>query len=60
MSCCQDAEKPLVTVVAFVLPHVVSAAVTAPVVSAMEAAHPVAIPRAVKPLSPPPRLAHAL
>ena len=60
MSCCQYSEKPLVTAVAFVLPHPVSAAAPASVVSAVKAAHAVAIPRTAKPLSPPPRLAHAL
>ena len=60
MSCCQDSEKPLVTAVAFVLPHVAPAFAPASVIPAAETAHAVAIPRAVKPLSPPPRFAHAL
>jgi hypothetical protein len=60
MSCCQDSEKPLVTAVAFLLPHMASAFAPTAVVPAAEAAHAVAIPRAVKPLSPPPRFAHAL
>jgi len=60
MSCCQDAEKPLVTAVAFVLPHLMSAFAPASVVPAAEAANAVAIPRPVKPLSPPPRPAHTL
>ena len=60
MSCCRSSEKPLVTAVAFVLPHLASAFAPASVVPAAETAHTVAIPRAVKPLSPPPRLAHAL
>jgi hypothetical protein len=60
MSCCQDSEKPLVTAVAFVLPLVLSGFTPASVVPAAEIAHAVAVPRPVKPLSPPPRLAHAL
>jgi hypothetical protein len=60
MSCCQDSEKPLVTAVAFMLPHLVSAFAPASVVPAAEIAQAVAIPRPVKPLSPPPRFAQAL
>jgi len=60
MSCCQESEKPLVTAVAFVLPHRVPAFASASVVLAAETAHTVAIPLPVKPLSPPPRFAHAL
>jgi len=60
MSCCQSSEKPLVTAVAFVLPHLVSASAHASVVSTVETAQAVAIPRSVKPVSPPPRFAHAL
>ncbi len=55
MSCCQDSEKPLVTAVAFVLPHRESAFVPASVVPAAETSEAVAVPRPVKPLSPPPR-----
>jgi hypothetical protein len=60
MSCCQSSEKPLVTAVAFVLPHLASAFAPASVVPAAQAAHAVAIPRSVKPPSPPPRFAYAL
>jgi hypothetical protein len=60
MSCCQDSEKPLVTAVAFVLPHLLSGFTPASAVPAAEPADAVAIPRPVKPLSPPPRFAHAL
>ncbi|HXN52701.1 MAG TPA: hypothetical protein VN943_12265 [Candidatus Acidoferrum sp.] len=60
MSCCQNSEKPLVTAVAFVLPHLVSASAHASVVSTVEITQAVAIPRSVKPVSPPPRFAHAL
>jgi hypothetical protein len=56
MSCCQSSEKPLVTAVAFVLPHLVSANAPPSVVSATENAHAVAIPQPAEPLSPPPRL----
>ena len=60
MSCCQDSEKPLATAVTFVLPHLVSTFAPASVVPAVEAALAVAIPRPVKPLSPPPRFAPAV
>jgi hypothetical protein len=60
MSCCESSEKRLVTAVAFVLPHLVSATAPVSFVAASETAHVVALPRPVKPLSPPPRLAHAL
>jgi hypothetical protein len=59
MSCCQSSEKPLVTAVAFVVPHLAPAIAPASVVSATEYAHVVAIPQSIKPLSPPPRFAHA-
>jgi hypothetical protein len=60
MSCCQDSEKPLATAVAFVLPHLAPTFAPISAVSAVEAAGAVAIPRPVKPLSPPPRITHAL
>ena len=60
MSCCQDSEKPLATAVAFVLPQQMSALAPACVVPTAETARAVVIPRVVKPLSPPPRFAHAL
>jgi hypothetical protein len=60
MSCCPDSEKPLATAVAFVLPHLVSAFAHASVVPAAETSQAVALPRAIEPLSPPPRFAHAL
>ena len=60
MSCCQSSEKPLVTAVAFVLPHQMSAFAPACVVRAAETARAVAVPRVVKPLSPPPRIANSL
>jgi hypothetical protein len=58
MSCCQNSEKPLVTAVAFVMPHLTSAIAPASVVYVAENAHTAAVPRPVKPLSPPPRFAH--
>jgi hypothetical protein len=58
MACCQRSEKPLVTAVAFVLPHLASVIAPAPAVSTVENAHSVAIPQSVKPLSPPPRSPH--
>lgn len=60
MSCCQNSEMPLVTAVAFVLPYPTPAFAPAAVVPALESAHATAIPRFVKPLSPPPRFAEAL
>jgi hypothetical protein len=60
MSCRQSSEKPLVTAVAFVLPHLVFASAHASVVSTVETAQAVAIPRPIKPLSPPPRLVYSL
>lgn len=56
MACCQRSEQPLVTAVAFVLPHLVSANAPASVVSLAESARVVATPQPAKPLSPPPRL----
>jgi hypothetical protein len=58
MSCCENSEKPLVAAVAFVLPQMLPVVTPASVVSAAENAHAVAIPRAVKPPSRPPRLLH--
>jgi hypothetical protein len=60
MSCCQSSENPVVTAVAFVLPHLASSSAHASVVSTVATAQVVAIPRPVKPLSPPPRFALAL
>jgi hypothetical protein len=59
MSCCDSSEKPLVTAVAFLLPHSVNANAPVSVVSASETAHIVALPRPATPLAPPPRVAHA-
>jgi hypothetical protein len=60
MSCCESSEKPLVTAVTFVLPHLVSVVPPASVVSVAEDARAVAIPQSAKPLSPPPRSLHTL
>ena len=60
MSCCQNLEKPLVTAVAFVLPDAEFASASSLVVGVAEVVQSLEIPRSVKPLSPPPRLAHAL
>jgi uncharacterized protein involved in copper resistance len=60
MSCCESSEKPLVTAVTFVLPHLVSVVPPASVVSVAEDARAVAITQSAKPLSPPPRSLHTL
>ena len=60
MSCCQGSENPLVTAVAFVLPHVTSASASIAVVGAADTLRAFQIPRSLKPLSPPPRFAHTL
>jgi hypothetical protein len=57
MSCCQGDEKPLVTAVAFVLPDAAFVSTHAAVTGPAEALHTLPIPRALKPLSPPPRSA---
>jgi hypothetical protein len=59
MSCCQDPDKPVVTAVAFVLPHAVFASTSILVARADDAPRFVEIPRSVDPLSPPPRVAAA-
>ena len=60
MSCCQGSENPLVTAVAFVLPHVTSASSNIAVTGATGSLQALEIPRSLKPLSPPPRFAHTL
>ena len=60
MSCCQGSEKPLVTAVAFVLPDLAFASAPIMVASAAETLQPLEILQSLRPLSPPPRFAHAL
>ena len=60
MSCCQMSENPLVTAVAFVLPDVTFASASIAVTGAADTLQALEIPRSLKPLSPPPRFAHAL
>lgn len=60
MSCCQNSERPLVTAVAFVLPPVAFTSAAISVVDVAEDLQSLEIPRSIKPLSPPPRFAHAL
>lgn len=55
MSCCHDADRSMVTAIAFVLPPVVSVAAPLPIKSSIEFAKPSNFPRPIKPLSPPPR-----
>ena len=59
MSCCQGADQPLVTAVAFVLPDVAFASAAAAVTGAADTLHAIEIPRSLQPLSPPPRFAFA-
>jgi hypothetical protein len=60
MSCCEGSEKPLVTAVAFVLPDVTSVSDIFAVTGAADILQALAIPRSLKPVLPPPRLAHTL
>jgi hypothetical protein len=60
MSCNQGSEKPLVTAVAFVLPDLAFASAPILVASAAETLQSLEILRSLRPLSPPPRFAHAL
>jgi len=60
MSCCQMSKNPLVTAVAFVLPDVTFASASIAVTGAADTLRALEIPRSLKPLSPPPRFAHAL
>lgn len=59
MSCCQDPDKPVVTAVAFVLPHAIFTSTSLLVTRADDAPRFVEVPRSVEPLSPPPRIAVA-
>jgi hypothetical protein len=59
MSCCQDPDRPVVTAVVFVLPHPAFSLGAMPVTRANDARCSIEIPRAIEPLSPPPRLATA-
>jgi hypothetical protein len=60
MSCCQGSEQPLVTAVAFVVPDMAFASAHISVTAAADSLQALEIPRSLKPLSPPPRLANAL
>jgi hypothetical protein len=60
MSCCQDADKAVVTAVAFVLPSLTFANSTMLVARAVEAARSIEIPRTIQPVAPPPRFAAVL
>jgi hypothetical protein len=60
MSCCQSPDRPIVTAVAFVLPVVMSRLAPLSIVAQAETVRAIPISRFVKPLSPPPRLAHVL
>jgi hypothetical protein len=58
MSCCENSDKPLVTAVAFVLPHLALSANCISIAGVAEPAQAIEIPRSLRPLSPPPRFAH--
>jgi len=60
MSCCQSPDQPVVTAVAFVLTDLAFASVPTSIADASESLQAIEIPRFLKPLSPPPRLAHTL
>jgi len=60
MSCCPRSENPLVTAIAFVLPHVTSVSTGIAVTGSADTLQALEIPRSLKPVSPPPRLAHIL
>jgi hypothetical protein len=60
MSCNQGSEKPLVTGVAFVLPDVAFTSAPILIARAAETLQSLEILRSLRPLSPPPRFAHAL
>ena len=59
LSCRQGSERPLVTAVAFVLPDVTFHSVSISVTGIAENLQALEIPRPLRPLSPPPRFAHA-
>ncbi len=59
MSCCQSPDRPAVTAVAFVLPHLAFASASMHVTRVDDAPRSVEIPRSVEPVSPPPRVAVA-
>ena len=57
MSCCQNADRPVVTAVAFLLPPLAFAPASVLVTQPYDPLRSVEIPRSVEPLSPPPRVA---
>src|SRR6267378_3187680 len=59
MSCCHDSERSLFTSMIFVLPRPVAAATVAAIHSPIELTKPLDFPRAIEPLSPPPRFVSA-
>jgi hypothetical protein len=59
MSCCHDADRSLITSIAFVLPQSVAVAAPAAIQSPIESANPLDFPRSIEPLSPPPRFLSA-
>jgi hypothetical protein len=60
ISCSQGSEQPLVTAVAFVLPDATFHLASISVTGVAENLQVLEIPRPLRPLSPPPRFAHAL
>ncbi len=55
MSCCQDADRPLLAPVAFLLPAVTTLMGLAGATETIEFARPLEISQVFEPLSPPPR-----
>src|SRR5258708_32979609 len=60
MSCCQTSENPLVTAVAFVLPHMTSVSAGIAVTGSTDPFQAPETPRALKPLFPPAPFPHPL
>jgi hypothetical protein len=59
MSCCHDADRSLVSSIAFVLPTAIAATPLAAFTSPIGLTKPANFPRSVEPLSPPPRFLSA-
>lgn len=60
MSCCQDAVRPAIMPVAFVLPQVMNVPTVDEVISPVSLSSSFEISQVTEPLSPPPRLATAV
>jgi hypothetical protein len=60
MACCHDSDRSAVTSIAFVLPPIIVAPGSAAITWPVRFAKPLCFPRAIEPLSPPPRLVPAV